>query len=233
MVFYVVVCWVMLGHVAGQQVVRSEKYDSDVPTLSPKEDKTSALTFELQDADDLCFYEQFVTGGKYVFEYQVLKGGKLDVDVLITSPRGKHVYEGKKQKSDKTVFDTGNGIFSFCFSNRFSAFTHKIVYFSLRSQNIASLAARAGRLRRPTVMTSVEASMEQINQDLQETLEYQTAYRLRELSGRSFAEDMSLSVLSWSVICAVLIFITGVGQVIILKTFFTHTHTSQKQTSSM
>lgn len=61
---------------------------------------------------------------------QVISGGKYDVDVFLEDPNGEILYKEVKKQYD--AFDhttTMKGTYKFCFSNEFSTFTHKVVYF--------------------------------------------------------------------------------------------------------
>ena len=72
-------------------------------------------TFELPDNEKACFYEDYDASVRYIFEYSVIKGGKLDVDASIETGTGKVIYKERKKKSDVVPFDTGKGTYSFCF----------------------------------------------------------------------------------------------------------------------
>jgi len=70
-------------------------------------------------------------------------------------------------------------------------------------------------------------------QSLRSTVDYQTHHRLRESQGRSFAEDVNERVQYWSVGQTVIILIAGIGQVLILRSFFSDRktiHTSSTRT---
>lgn len=67
----------------------------------------------------------------------------------------------------------------------------------------------------------MESSADEVHKNLNKILDYQTHHRLREAQGRKRAEDLNERVLVWSVTETVTILIISVGQVFILKTFFT------------
>jgi len=68
--------------------------------------------------------------------FQVITGGNYDVDLEIMSPGkpGKRVLykEIKKQYDSFTWTTDPEGEYQFCFSNEFSTFTHKLVYFDFQ-----------------------------------------------------------------------------------------------------
>ncbi len=180
----------------------------------------AALTFELPDNERMCFYQDFNTSTDHVFEYSVIKGGQNDVDVSVESPNGKILYKETKQKSDLFRFISGHGIFTFCFSNEFSTFTHKVVYFDVHLETMDTLPVVMGD-NRPTANTHMEDSMEVIHQSSLKVMDVQTEYRLNEARGRHQAEDLNHGVQIWSIGQAIVILCAGMGQVLVLKTFFT------------
>jgi len=54
-------------------------------------------------------------------------------------------------------------------------------------------------------------------------MQYQSTYRQNEAQGRYIAETLNLRVTWWSAAQALVIIFTGIGQIILLKCFFTET----------
>lgn len=120
--------------------------------------RASELTFELPDNAKQCFYEDIIIGTKCtlefqvnelkeipsefsegsrvtvcVFSVQVVTGGHYDVDCRLEDPDGTVLYKEMKKQYDSFTFTAArNGTFKFCFSNEFSTFTHKTVYFDFQ-----------------------------------------------------------------------------------------------------
>ena len=165
-----------------------------------------ALTFELRDNEKQCFYQDWAEVKTMMFAFRVLRGGNRDVDVSIESPAARDVYSVTKQTNGQTQMETGWGTFTFCFSNEFSAVSHKVVFFELRSIDHDSLADEAGR-KRPFVDTQVEHSMEQIHANNENTKTYQNDYRVREAKGKDIADNLNHVVSAWSALEAMIILI--------------------------
>lgn len=66
----------------------------------------------------------------------------------------------------------------------------------------------------------MESSAVSIHEALKVTIDYQTHHRLREAQGRAFAEDLNDRVMIWSVGEFIVILVIGVGQVLVLRSFF-------------
>lgn len=74
----------------------------------------------------------------------------------------------------------------------------------------------------------MESSAQEIHKSLNTILDHQTHHRLREAQGRKRAEDLNERVLWWSIMETITILVIAVGQVLILKNFF-----SEKKPSKM
>lgn len=69
----------------------------------------------------------------YLLIFQVITGGHYDVDLEIVAPNGQMLYKNTKKQYDTFVWKTDQaGVFKFCFSNEFSTFSHKVVYFDFQ-----------------------------------------------------------------------------------------------------
>lgn len=67
----------------------------------------------------------------------------------------------------------------------------------------------------------MESSAQDIHKALNTIYDFQTHYRLREAQGRKRAEDLNERVLWWSVMETIAVLVIAVGQVFVLKNFFT------------
>lgn len=63
----------------------------------------------------------------------MISGGHYDVDCYVEDPNGKTIYQETKKQYDSFSHHTEvKGVYTFCFSNKFSTFSHKIVYFDFQ-----------------------------------------------------------------------------------------------------
>jgi PREDICTED: similar to membrane trafficking protein emp24/gp25/p24 family member len=67
----------------------------------------------------------------------------------------------------------------------------------------------------------MEQTSVNVHENLNTILDAQTHYLLNEAKGRKRAEELNMRVMYWSICETLLIFIIGLGQVIVLKNFFT------------
>jgi len=177
------------------------------------------LTFELPDNANQCFYEEMKDGIESTIEYQVVTGGQYDVDMLLEGPNGQQIYkEIRKQYDSHTFKVTQAGTYKACFSNEFSTFSHKIIYMDWQIGSEKPIVPHTGQ--QATAMTMIESSAQSIHEKLKIVDDYQTHHRLRESTGRKSAEELSERVLYWSLGQTVVILVLGIGQVMVLKSFF-------------
>lgn len=72
----------------------------------------------------------------------------------------------------------------------------------------------------------MESASEDIHQKMNDLVDIQTHFRLREAQGRAFAEDLHDRVMFWSIGESIIVLIIGLGQVLVLRSFFTEKKTS-------
>ncbi|XP_074523211.1 transmembrane emp24 domain-containing protein 3 [Halichoeres trimaculatus] len=176
------------------------------------------LTFELPDNDKQCFYEELEKDEKFDIDYQVISGGNYDVDCFVTDPLNNVLYnENRKQYDSFSHVTAMKGVYQVCFSNEFSTFTHKIVYLDFRRRDEDPLIQG---MTGSTALTQLESSCVSIHELLKVVAESQTWYRLREAHDRTKAEHLLERVTYWSIGETVLLFVIGIGQVMMLRSFF-------------
>ncbi|KAL7074584.1 hypothetical protein ACQ4LE_006253 [Meloidogyne hapla] len=179
----------------------------------------SELTFELPDNADQCFFEDLKKGIDNVLEYQVVTGGQYDVDVVLEDPNGIVLYKELRKQLDSYSYKTEvDGAYKVCFSNEFSTFSHKVIYMDWQVGEPEFKGMPVPRVG--SSMTQMDRSIGTIADRLRIVDDYQTHHRLREATGRKRGEDLSERVTYWSLGQTAVIVLIGVGQVLILRSFF-------------
>lgn len=177
------------------------------------------FTFELQERAIQCFYEVIKKGEKVLVEFQVVTGGHYDVDCKIEDPHGKTLYQITKKDYDQFQWTSEfDGEYKVCFSNEFSTISHKIVYLDWLIGDQPKLFPGS----HSTALTALESSAQVTFDALNQIRDYQTHYRLREAQGRKFAEDLGERVMYWSFGQTLFLLFCGVGQVLVLRSFFAY-----------
>lgn len=181
--------------------------------------KSVELTFELPDSAKQCYYQDIAAGTKATIEFQVVTGGYYDVDMILTDPREEVIYKGIKKQFDTHQWTASmSGAYKFCFSNEFSTFSHKLVYFEIivgEEDPLPNTNHAAA-----TAMTKFEAAAENIHENLNSIFDALTHYKLSEAKGRKRAEDLNWRVWWWSAMETLAVVMIGIVQVWTLKGFF-------------
>lgn len=173
------------------------------------------LTFELPHSAKQCFHEDVERGVRFSLEYQVISGGHYDVDCSVEDPLGNTVYQKTRKQYDSfTSRADVQGVYQFCFSNEFSTFSHKTVYFDLQ-------VGDPDMENRVTALTQMESACVTIHEALRTVVDSQTHYRLREAQDRTLAQDLHSRVSYWSLGKTIALFVVSVSQVLLIKSFFT------------
>ncbi|NWZ36886.1 TMED3 protein, partial [Brachypodius atriceps] len=178
------------------------------------------LTLELPDSAQRCFHQELESGIKFTLDYQVISGGHYDVDCYVEDPNGKTIYQETKKQYDSFTHHTElKGVYTFCFGNEFSTFSHKIVYFDFQVGDEPPILPDMNN--RVTALTQLESACVTIHEMLKAVIDSQTHYRLREAQDRSRAEELNGRVSYWSLGETLILFVVSIGQVMLLKSFFT------------
>ena len=79
-----------------------------------------------------CFFEQAQRGEKMTLTFEVAEGGFLDIDVNVIGPGGNSLYSGERESNGKFTLNADNdGVYKYCFGNKMSSMTPKMVMFSM------------------------------------------------------------------------------------------------------
>lgn len=91
-----------------------------------------ALNVYIPAKDSQCFFEYIPLHDKVVGSYWVSEGGNLDIDLKITGPDSKVVYEKERTTEGSFQFKTTKeGVHTLCFDNRMSTISGKTISFNL------------------------------------------------------------------------------------------------------
>jgi hypothetical protein len=147
--------------------------------LSIGTQQSSQYFIEVLPNIEECFFERTVAGTRYSLIFEVLEGSLLDIDLKvrhfksqicqvfqnlknsifarkITDPEGKLIHESDHESNGKYAFSTHmNGMYKYCFSNKMSTITSKMVMFSIEINEPVTVDANAkhenltGKWRQP------------------------------------------------------------------------------------
>jgi len=118
----------------------------------------SALTFQIEPREEQCFYEDLTRDKQFRLEFEVVRGGLLDIKLRISDPNGGAVVDkiAYFNKEDDALNEaegrvsfvaSSTGRYGICFDNTMSRWTAKVVSFFVLNDaaSSASSGAAAGK----------------------------------------------------------------------------------------
>lgn len=169
-----------------------------------------------------CFFEKATTGTKLGLAFEVAEGGFLDIDIKIMSPDGNIIHEGERESNGRYTFPASmDGVYTYCFSNKMSTMTPKIVMFSMDVGEPDTKSASAGGTgEEGEGGNKMEDMIRELSAALSGVKHEQDYMEVRDRIHRSINDNTNSRVVLWSVFEALVLVAMTVGQVYYLKQFF-------------
>lgn len=152
--------------------------------------------------------------------FEIAEGGFLDIDVKIVGPDGKDIHNGEKESSGKYTFTAqSSGRYTYCFSNKMSTLTPKVVMFNMEIGDAPSRPPGAEN-EADAGHTKLEDMIRELATTLTSVKHEQDYMQVRDRIHRAINESTNSRVVMWSVFEASVLIIMTLGQVYYLKRFF-------------
>ena len=98
------------------------------------------------------------------------------MDAALFGPGDRVIYQKQRKQYDSVEFTTKeSGEYYFCFSNEFSSFSHKVIYFDFATGNEPPITEEIGKTHK--AFTQLEVSVMKIHEALTLVRDYQTHHR--------------------------------------------------------
>ena len=199
----------------------------------------SSLTFQVEPRNEQCFYEELTADVPFRMEFEVTRGGLLDIRLRVNDPNGLVVIERMAyfNRADEAMNEaegrvewtaTMSGRYAICFDNSMSRWTAKVV--SLFVHNLNPGAAQAAADRATTASAAklqdlggMVDSIIKIADQLDEIEKLQHHQRVREQQWRDEGEASDANVQWLTLIEGVLLVGVTVGQLQYIRNWFKET----------
>nr|CAG4651313.1 EOG090X0D99 [Simocephalus serrulatus]SVE94489.1 EOG090X0D99 [Simocephalus serrulatus] len=179
---------------------------------------TNAYYVTIDAHAEECFFDKVSAGTKLGLTFEVAEGGFLDIDFTIVGPNGQTIESGERVSNGKYAFKADmDGVYTYCFSNKMSTMTPKIVMFTMDvGEPLPELSQDASNGNH----TKLEEMIKELSGALRTVKHEQDYMNLRERVHRTINESTNSRVVMWSFFEAFVLLTMTAGQVYYLKRFF-------------
>eukprot|EP01108_Squamamoeba_japonica_P004882 TRINITY_DN383_c0_g1_i2.p2 TRINITY_DN383_c0_g1~~TRINITY_DN383_c0_g1_i2.p2 ORF type:complete len:205 (+),score=61.46 TRINITY_DN383_c0_g1_i2:128-742(+) len=180
-----------------------------------------ALLINVEASSEHCFYEDLKVRDALTVEFQVKKGGFLDVDLRVEDPSGGVLHEQARQSDGRvTLAAQSAGLFKICFGNKFSSLTTKTLDFDIHTSSRPQQPMTELEAARAEDVTGIENSIFQLGEGL-EGVESAVRYtRGRMTIHHNTNRSTHQRVAYWNSVEAVVVVLSAIFQVWWLRRFF-------------
>ncbi|BFZ04279.1 hypothetical protein BsWGS_07318 [Bradybaena similaris] len=191
------------------------------------------LTVEISPGKQECFWQTFPAATNVEVDYQVIDGGDMDIDMLVSGPDNR-LYHAEQRKTENVVGfkTTSEGDYRVCFDNTFSRISHKIVYFEIFAEDGKDdnndddddddLTFEGENIQGQLDMTVQEfvGILDRAKKNLENSVQVQTLIRVHEAKDRNVQEANFFLVNLFSSLQLALMITVGLVQVFMIRSLF-------------
>ncbi|KAH9510395.1 Transmembrane emp24 domain-containing protein 5 [Bulinus truncatus] len=193
------------------------------------------LTIDIIAGRQECFFQTVPANTNVEVDYQVIDGGDLDIDLLISGPDNR-VYHLDQRKTENTVkfLSSQEGDYRVCFDNSFSRFSNKLVFFEIfvedgkddddEEEEKDKLTFEGENVQEQLDMTIEEfmGILDRSKKNLERSIQVQTLIKIHEAKDRNTQEANFFRVNFFSLFQLALMISVGLVQVIVIRSLFTY-----------
>ncbi|XP_045116784.1 transmembrane emp24 domain-containing protein 1-like [Portunus trituberculatus] len=189
------------------------------------------MTVEVKAGTEECFYETIKAGETLDVEYQVIDGGQgeLDIDFYLAGQTGEILLQDlRRSEGNHRTTISEEGDYRICWDNTFSHFNTKTVFFGITVESDEDDDLWDDGLEETITaeeiyemkIEDIKDAMGRIRAHLTKSRFTQDQLRAYEARDRNLAESNCTKVTTWSIINITVMLVTGLIQVILLRSLF-------------
>jgi len=168
-----------------------------------------------------CFFDKVKSGTKMGLVFEVAEGGFLDIDVKIVGPDSKTIHQGERESNGKYTFAAHmDGVYQYCFSNKMSTMTPKIVMFDMDIGDAPTDGTKGEGGEEEPSHNKLEDMIKELSSALTGVKHEQEYMQVRDRIHRNINENTNSRVVMWSFFEAMVLVAMTLGQIYYLKRFF-------------
>ena len=169
-----------------------------------------------------CFYEHFEVGSQVEVQYQVLKGGELDINFLVENPLEVYIVIDRRSDGWWPLEIKETGEYGICLDNTFSKLSSKLVFLSIVTQDLAKKRELDSEVPRNATdhSAAVIEKLNNIDQRLSKIVSLQHYFQAREARHRLTLESNNSRVFWWSLLECVVMVAAWLAQVVVIRSLF-------------
>jgi len=179
-----------------------------------------------------CYFQPVTNESQHwlEFDYQVIDGGDLDINVLVSNPNGQVLIQDMKKMdaTHKIDVSTVKGDYQLCFDNSFSYQASKMIFFELfltdkdgavEQLDFQQMASNVAEIAH-ALTSSVKDTVQRIKTNMNRAEQLQSLLRAFEARDRAIMEANFDRVNFWSIVNALCLMGVAVVQVYTIRSLF-------------
>ena len=192
------------------------------------------LTLQIEPKTTDCFFRDIAANQHVRLDYQVLRGGLLDIQLQVSQHGAPSlladILHFSGEMDGKYEFQTSSqGLYKFCFNNEMSRFTPKIIQFSLAvgadkwglsPVTSSSKGSSNAEAVKPEDLDPLEQSARRLSMQLDILQRHQKVLRNRERKHRDTNESTNSRVVWTTIIESSVLFSLHVFQIYFIRSLF-------------
>lgn len=180
----------------------------------------SGFGFVVPSGEEVCFHENAKASERIHCEWNVQKGGMLDLDVKVTSPTNDHVYSALQESLGSMAFyATVEGVYTICFSN-------KRTQSNLKAEKQVWAKISVGEppdlveIAKAEHLTPIEERIKRLHDSMITVRDLQDQMREQDEARHRVTRSTRSWLLWFSVLEAIVLVAVSLWQILYLKSFF-------------